>query len=108
MSTEFTPITIKGIVDSEIGSPRNDGTPDSSLYTVPLKLSALAPSEWAAIFVEAFDHPSESTKGHRRGIASVHGNRIILNGTTVDEIRKIHRKTWRMHLPLRMASISRY
>jgi hypothetical protein len=57
MSTEFTPITIKGIVDSEIGSPRNDGTPDSSLYTVPLKLSALAPSEWADIFVEAFVSP---------------------------------------------------
>ena len=33
---------------------------------------------------------------HRPGIASVIGDRIILNGTTVEEIEKYHRDTLRV------------
>ena len=30
---------------------------------------------------------------HRPGIASVQGARIILNGTTIEEVKKYHRET---------------
>jgi hypothetical protein len=30
---------------------------------------------------------------HRPGIASVHGDRIILDGTTVQEVERYHRET---------------
>lgn len=32
---------------------------------------------------------------HRRGIASVSGDRIVLDGTTVDEIERYHAETLR-------------
>ena len=33
---------------------------------------------------------------HRPGIASVIGNRIILDGTTIDEVKEFHRDTLKL------------
>ena len=30
---------------------------------------------------------------HRPGIAHARGNRIVLNGTTIDEVQRVHRDT---------------
>jgi len=30
---------------------------------------------------------------HRPGIASVYGDKVVVNGTTIDEVEKYHRKT---------------
>jgi len=30
---------------------------------------------------------------HRPGIAHARGNRIVLNGTTIDEVQRVHRET---------------
>jgi len=92
-SDEFEPIRITGVIVDEVGTPRDDGTRGSALYRVPFRLSRRAPSEWASLFVDAFDHPSSFTTMHRPGIASVGGDRITLDGTTVEEVERVHRAT---------------
>lgn len=91
--TSFEPIRITGVVVNEVGSPRNDGSRGSSLYVVPFQLSRRPPIGWAQLFVACWDNPPEWTAMHRPGIASVRDNKIILNGTTVEEIEHHHRKT---------------
>lgn len=93
LSDSFEPIRITGVVVDEVGMPRNDGTRGSALYRVPFRLSRRAPSEWAHLFVEAFNHPSSYTTMHRPGIASVNGDRVVLDGTTVEEVEQVHRAT---------------
>jgi len=85
----FEPIRIIEIIADEIGQPRNDGTPGSALYSVPFRLSARAPADWGAVFVRNWDNPREFTAMHRPGIASVSGDRVYLERTTVEEVEKI-------------------
>jgi len=88
----FQPIHITAIISEEIGVPRNNGTPGSALYCVPFKLSHRPPSEWDRFFIQAWNHPSSWTSMHRPGIASVSSDRIILNGTTIEEVEKYHKR----------------
>jgi hypothetical protein len=44
-------------------------------------------------FVYHFDHPSSWTSMHRPGIAPVIGDRIILDGTTMEELERYHLAT---------------
>jgi hypothetical protein len=89
----FEPIRIAGVIVDEIGTPRNDGTRGSALYAVPFRFSRQPPADWARLFVQAWDNPTRFTSMHRPGIASVHGDKVVLNGTTVDEVEKYHRDT---------------
>ena len=90
-STE--PIRITGIIVDEIGRPRNDGTPGSALYAVPFRLSRTPSHAWAELFVATWDRPPSWTSMHRPGIARVSGDKVILDGTTVEEVEKVHRTT---------------
>jgi hypothetical protein len=92
-SDDFEPIRITGVVVDEVGMPRNDGTRGSALYRVPFRLSRRPPSEWARFFIKAFDHPSSATAMHRPGSASVSSDRVVLDGTTVEEVEHVHRAT---------------
>lgn len=87
------PIRIIGIVVDEVGEPRNDGTKGSALYKVPFRLSRRPSSLWGELFVKTWDRPPRFTTMHRPYIASVVGDEIILNGTTVEEVRDYHRDT---------------
>jgi len=87
------PIRITGIIVDEIGTPRNDGTRGSALYSVPFRLSRRPPHEWAQLFVQAWDHPPSFTSMHRPGIATVYGDKVVLDGTTVEEVEEDHRAT---------------
>jgi hypothetical protein len=89
----FEPLRIIGVVVDEVGAPRSDGTPGSALYVVPFQLSRQPPSGWAEIFVACWDNPPHWTGMHRPGIASVCGDRITLDGTTVPEVERYHRET---------------
>lgn len=89
----FEPIRIVGVVVDEVSAPRDDGTRGSALYAVPFRFSRRPPSEWADLFVQAWDRPSRFTTMHRPGIASVYGDKVVVNGTTIDEVEKYHRKT---------------
>jgi hypothetical protein len=86
-------IKIKGIVIDEVTEPRMDGTQGSALYRIPFQLSRTPSAEWADLFVQIWNHPPKFTITHRRGIARVREDRIILDGTTIEEVEKYHRDT---------------
>jgi hypothetical protein len=91
----FEPIRIVGVDTENVGAPRNERTRGSALYRVPIKLSRTPSREWAQAFPEAWDHPPVFSTMHRPGIARVSGDRIILDGTTVEEVRDRHASTLR-------------
>jgi len=95
---EFEPIRIVGIIDSEISSPRNDGTAGSELYNIPFQLSQKPPVEWADYFPRAWDHPSSWTSSHRSGMIQVVGDRIWLNDTTIEAVEIAHKATLQLVL----------
>ena len=87
------PIKITGILVDQVSTPRNDGTYGSALYAVPFQLSRRPSYDWSRVFVEKWDHPPEWSTMHRPGIARVEGSTVVLDGTTVEEVEKYHRKT---------------
>lgn len=92
------PIKIVGVIEEEVTSPRNDDTRGSALYAVPFRLSRRPSSKWAKLFVENWNNPPSYTTMHRRGIAKVRGDKVILEGTTMDEIEHYHAKTLKLAL----------
>lgn len=93
------PIKILGIDVDKVGRPRNDGTRGSALYEVPLRLNRRPSALWAEILQLVWDHPPRFTTMHRPGIARVSGDRVILDGTTIEEIEQYHAETLRLVVP---------
>jgi len=89
----FEPIRILNIVVDEVTAPRNDGTPGSALCCIPFQLSRRPPSDWADAFVQQWNRPPRWTSMHRPGIARVSGDKVYLDGTTIEEVQKYHRDT---------------
>ena len=86
------PVHILGIITDEVTIPRLDGTRESALYRIPFLLSKEPSQRWKDLFVQVWDRNVFSNM-HRPGIASISGSKIILNGTTVEEVRDYHRNT---------------
>lgn len=84
------PIKLVEIVTEALGTPRNDGSPGSALYEVPIQLSRTPSSPWAHLFVQTWDRPPQFTSRHRPGICEIVGDRIILTRTTIEEVRDTH------------------
>jgi hypothetical protein len=93
------PIRILGIDEAGVTRPRNDGTAGSGLYKVPLRLNRTPSTRWVRLFTPMWDHPPQFTTMHRPGIASVSGDRIILDGTTLEEVERYHAATLRLVIP---------
>ncbi|MFC5932242.1 hypothetical protein [Cryobacterium melibiosiphilum] len=89
------PLSIIGIDTENVGHPRNDGTPGSGLYAVPVKLSRAPSGREARLLVHFWDNPNTWTTMHRQGIARVSGSSLILDGTTIEEVRDTHVATVR-------------
>lgn len=87
------PIHILGIITDEVTEPKNDGTRGSALYKVPFRLSKKPSYLWQQIFVQTWNMPPKFSSMHRFGIASVYGDKIVLDGTTIEEVRDHHRET---------------
>ena len=87
------PIRILGIITDEVTVPKMDGTGGSALYKIPFRLSKRPSKLWTNIFLQEWEYPSHFTCMHRPGIASVYGDQIILDGTTIEEVRDYHRET---------------
>lgn len=87
------PLRIMGVIVDEVTQPRLDGTPGSALYTVPLRLNRYPSQLWSDLFVQSWNHPPSFGTMHRPGIASVRGDKIILAGTTIEEVKNYHRDT---------------
>lgn len=94
--SEGATIKIKGIIIDQITHPKNDGTPGSALYKIPFELNRTPGLEWRELFVNAWDHPPRFTSKHRPGIASVYGNQVILDGTTIEEVEVYHKVTLKL------------
>jgi TIR domain-containing protein len=92
------PLRIVGVIVDEVTQPRMDGTRGSALYAVPFRLSSRPDSMWSQLFVQNWDRPPRWTSMHRPGIAHVSGDRIVLDGTTLEEIEKYHRETLKLAL----------
>ena len=94
--SEDEPIKIKGIVIDEITQPSNDGTAGSALYKIPFELNRTPSYEWRELFVNAWNRPPRFTLMQRPGIASAYGNKVILDGTTIEEVEKYHKDTLKL------------
>lgn len=89
-------IKIQGIITDMVTSPSYNGSPGCLLYKIPFKLNQSPNQEWINFFIYAFDNPSEYTTMHRPGIAYVLGDKIYLDGTTIEEVDKYHKKTLKL------------
>lgn len=88
------PIKILGVIADEVTKPRLDGgTRGSALYSVPFHLSRTPSSLWRQLFLKAWDSPPRFTTMHRPGIARVSGDKIVLDGTTIEEVAEYYRDT---------------
>lgn len=87
---------LTSIDSDEVTQPRNDGTPGSALYVVPFHLNYSPNRVWQQIFLKNWRFPPMFATMHRGNIASVRGNRIILDGTTIEEVRDYHLKTLKL------------
>ena len=85
------PVKILGVLADKVTEPRLDGTRGSALYTVPFQLNSRPSSCWGDIFVEVWNSPPRFTSMHRPGIASARGDTIVLEGTTLEEVKRYHR-----------------
>ncbi len=95
-SEEDDNIRIKGIIVDEVTQPRNDGSRGSALYKIPFELNKRPNHEWIELFIQSFNRPPEFTTMHRPGIASVYSNKIYLDGTTIEEVERYHKKTLKL------------
>ena len=93
ISIEGEDIRIIGIISNEVTLPRNDGTRGSALYRIPFRLSSKPTRIWSKLFLRNWDSPPSFTSMHRPGIARVESDKIILNGTTIEEVKQYHRDT---------------
>jgi TIR domain-containing protein len=92
-SVELEEIRITEILADDVSQPRNDGTRGSALYAVPFQLSRTPSSIWKKAFLQTWEHPPTWTSMHRPGIARIQGDRIILDGTTLEEVERYHQTT---------------
>lgn len=86
-------ISIVGIIVDEVTEPRLDGTPGCALYKIPFRLSKRPSSIWEHFFIDAWNCPPRFSTMHRPGIATINGDKIILDGTTIEEVRDVHKET---------------
>lgn len=86
------PIKLTGIILDEVGEPRKG----SSLYVVPFQLSRTPSAKWTTFFLMVWDLPPRFTAMHRPGIARVIGDRVILDGTTIEEVKRFHLDTLKL------------
>jgi hypothetical protein len=90
------PLKITSVIANEVTKPRNDGSRGSALYQIPFQLSRTPSWEWSKLFVEAWNRPPRFTMMHSPGIARVIGDRIILDGTTMEEVEQYHLETLKL------------
>ena len=93
ISIEGEDIKIIGVISNEVTLPRNDGTRGSALYSIPFRLSRKPTRKWSELFLRNWDNPPSLTSMHRPGIARVASDKIILDGTTIEEVKQYHRDT---------------
>jgi hypothetical protein len=90
------PIRLVRVLTDEVGQPRNDRSPGSALYAVPFQLSGAPSDVWVRAFLSAWEFPERFTSMHRPDIARVEGDKIVLDGTTIEEVERYHLETLKL------------
>lgn len=90
------PIKLVGVITEEVEQPRNDLSSGSALYAVPFRLSDTPSTLWKQAFLNAWELPERFTSMHRPDIAKVQGDKIILDGTTIEEVERYHLETLKL------------
>lgn len=80
-------IRVLGVIVNEVSEPQIDGN-GRTVYDVPLQLSARVPGEWARYFLSAWHSGPQISAKHRPEVANVGADRIVLEGTTIDEVEQ--------------------
>lgn len=102
------PLAFTGIDTDHVGTPRNDGTQGSALYAVPIKLNRRPSGIEAQLLVARWDNPSSYAVIHRPGIARVVGDTLVLDGTTIEEVRDRHARTLALVIDATNAAAARH
>lgn len=89
-------IEILGIITDEVTVPKMDGSRGSALYKIPFRLNKFPSQLWGELFIRNWNSPPRFTTMHRSGIARVIGDEIILDGTTIEEVRDYHHETLKL------------
>lgn len=89
-------IKIDGIIADEVTVPSMDGTRGSALYAIPFQLNRNPSELWKKLFIKNWNNPPRWTSMHRPGIAHIDERKIILDGTTIEEVRDYHRETLKL------------
>ena len=84
------------MVVDEVGEPLNDGSSGSALYKIPFELNKIPDYQWSELFRLTWDRPPSWTSMHRPGIGYISGNKVILDGTTIEEVKKYHKDTLKL------------
>ena len=92
-NSKYEEIKIIGIITNEVTVPKMDGTQGSALYKIPFKLSRVPSGLWTDLFIQLWNSPPRFTTMHRPKVAKVVGDKIILDGTTIEEVKSYHRDT---------------
>lgn len=93
-------IQILGIIADEVTIPKLDGTVGSALYKIPLRLNREPSELWEQLFLENWKYPPKFTTMHRSKIAKIINDKIILDGTTIEEVKEYHRDTLKLCVEL--------
>jgi hypothetical protein len=96
MRSVSEPLKILGVIAEEISQPPNDGSRGSALYAVPIRLSRQPSPLEADLLDQVWDRPPQYTPRHRPGILHIVGDRMVLDGTTIEEVRDVHATTLRL------------
>jgi hypothetical protein len=92
---DFVPIRIIEWNLEKVLKPCSAGAPESALVNMSFRLSGSAPSEWADYFVDAWMRSSWF-----EGVSSpqVVDDKVLLNGTTLDQLTQIYKRLLRIGL----------
>jgi hypothetical protein len=89
----FVPVRMIEVVAAEVGAPTDDGTPEGRLYKIPIRIEPPPPDDdWRMLFLKALELPSAAT-GRPVCNAQVYVHRIVLSGTTLEELESTHLTT---------------
>ena len=87
----FSAIRVVGLLVDETVQSASRGDSDSERFDLEFRLSEYAPARWRNLFIRAWDSPVSLSSKSQPGIANVDGNRLTLEGVTLETSIRHHR-----------------